>query len=310
MTTNNLRIAPSQQIGPLQVWPLLWDSLTAHQYKVFSPLDHLEFAEYEEEDGPVVDWVQVHNPTNNPILIPSGWVISKDLLQERTLISAEYVEPHSTTAINVSCVEKGRWEETETIRPSVRAPISVIAAGFDFDSNKGMWVLDPNTRQERVWNQIKSYENRSGVRVTNSLTQIMEEDSKTLKVQKSVMKDLHTNLSIYPKQNGVLIALGGQPLLSEFFSNPEGIRLTVRKTLLAASFDATSTEHRGIEKEQVLKFMDEVRATKIQPIQEESWGLHLSGGTDSLDTHLTKSEDERVMRVSTINRRHKVLMGI
>ena len=310
MTTNDLRVAPAQQIGPLQVWPLLWESLTSHQYKVSSPLDHLEFAEFEEEDGPVVDWIQVHNPTNNPILIPSGRVISKDLLQERTLISAEYVEPHSTTAINVSCVEKGRWEETETIRPLVRAPISVMAAGFDFDSNKGMWVMDPKTRQTRVWNQIERHENRSGVRITNSLTQIMEEDSKILDVQKLVMKELHANLNIYPKQNGVLIALDGQPLLSEFFSNPEGIRLTVRKTLLAASFDATSMEPKGIHKEQVVKFLDQVRATKIHAIQEESWGVHFSGGSESLDTHLTKSSDERVMRVSTINRNHRSLVGV
>lgn len=310
MTTNDLRVAPAQQIGPLQVWPLLWESLTSHQYKVCSPLDQLEFEEFEEEDGPVVNWIQVHNPTDNPILIPSGWVISKDLLQERTLISAEYVEPHSTTAINVSCVEKGRWEETEKIRTAVRAPISVMAAGFDFDSNKGFWVLDPKTRQERVWNQIERYENRSGARVTNSLTQIMEEDSKTLEVQKSVMKELQTNLNIYPKQNGVLVALDGQPLLSEFFSNPEGIRSTVRKTLLAASFDASSIELTGINKEQVVKFLGEVRATKIHAIQEESWGVHFSGGTDTLDTHLTKSGDERVMRVSTINRSHAALLGV
>jgi hypothetical protein len=310
MTTNNLRVAPAQQIGPLQAWPLLWESLTSHQYKVSSPLEHLEFEEFEEEDGPVVNWVQVHNPTDNPILIPSGWVISKDLLQERTLISAEYVEPHSTTAINVSCVEKGRWEETETIRPSVRAPISVMVAGFDFDSNKGMWVLDPKTRQERVWSQIERHENRSGKRVTNALTQIMDEDSKMFELQKSVAKDLRANLNIYPKQNGVLIALDGQPLLSEFFSNPEGIHRTVRKTLMAASFDAPNIEHKGIHKEQVLKFLDEVRATKIHSIQEETWGSHFSGGTESLDTHLTKSSDERVIRVSTINRTHKALVGI
>jgi len=310
MTTNNLRIAPAQQIGPLQVWPLLWESLTSHQYKVSSSLDLLEFEEFEEEDGPVVDWIQVHNPTENPILIPSGWVISKDLLQERTLISAEYVEPHSTSAINVSCVEKGRWEETDTVRPSVRAPISVMAAGFDFDSNKGMWVLDPKTRQERVWSQIERHENRSGERVTNALTQIMHEDSKMFELQKSVAKDLRANLNVYPKQNGVLIALDGQPLLSEFFSNPEGIYRTVRKTLMAASFDAPSIEHKGINKEQVLKFLDEVRATKIHSIQEETWGSHFSGGTESLDTHLTKSSDERVMRVSTINRTHKALVGI
>ena len=307
---NDIKIATPQQIGPLQVWPLLWERLTSHQYKVAAPLDLLEFAEFEEEDGPVVDWVQVHNPTNNPILIPSGWVISKDLFQERTLISAEYIEPHSTTAINVSCVEKGRWEETEAIRRSVRAPISVMVAGFDFDSHKGMWVLDPKTRQERVWNQIERHENRSGKRETSSLTQIMDEDSKIFDLQKSVVKDLRASLKIYPKQNGVLIALNGQPLLSEFFSNPESIQRTVRKTLLAASFDAKGIVQKGINKDQVLKFLDEVRATKIHAIQEESWGSHFSGGTDSLDTHLTKSSDERVMTVSTINRSHKALIGV
>lgn len=310
MTTNNLRIAPPQQIGPLQVWPLLWESLTAHQYKFSSPLDLIEFAEFEEEDGPVVDWIQVYNPTDNPILIPSGWVVSKDLLQERTLISAEYIEPHSTTAIRVTCVEKGRWEQAESTRPSVRAPISVMAAGFAFDGNRGMWVLNPETRQERVWSQIERHENRSGKRVTNSLTQIMDEDSKMLEVQKSVVNDLKASFNVYPKQNGVLIALDGQPLLSEFFSNPEGIYRTVRKTLLAASFDATNIGPIGIHKEQVMKFLDEVRATKIHAIQDKSWGTHFSGGTESLDTHLTKSSDERVMTVSTINRSHKALVGI
>jgi hypothetical protein len=50
MTTNYLRVAPAQKIGLFQFWPLLWESLTSHQYKVSSPLDRLEFGEFEEED--------------------------------------------------------------------------------------------------------------------------------------------------------------------------------------------------------------------------------------------------------------------
>lgn len=308
---NDLKIAAPQQIGPLQVWPLLWESLTAHLYKVASGLDDLVFEEYEEDDiGPVINWIQVHNPTTSPILIPSGWILSAGLMQERILVAAEYIEPESTTSVMVSCVEKGRWEPSEVHRESSRAPLSVIGAGFDFDSNRGIWFLDPKTRQERVWNQIECHENRSGARVTNSLTQIMEEDSRILEVQKTVSRELQTNLNMYPKQNGVLIALDGQTLLSEFFSNPEGIRRTVRKTLLAASFDARGVKHEGIDKGHVLKFLDEVRATKIHLIQEETWGVHLSGGTEALDTHLTKSADERVMRVSTINRNHRALIGV
>ena len=309
MTTNSLRVAPPQQIGPLQVWPLLWENLTAHQYKISSPLSQLEFAEYEE-DEPVVDCIQVHNPTNSPILIPNGWVVSKDLMQERTLISAEYIEANSTTSIRVSCVEKGRWEESDRSRPSVRATIAVMASGFDFDSSKGMWVLNTETRQERVWKQIQRYEQLTGERSTNSLTQIIDEDSKSQEIQKCVLSELDSNLNIYPKQNGVLIALNGQPLLSEFFSNPEGLRKTVQKTLIAASFEATEVKHKGIDRDQVFKFLDEVRATKIKLIQEEAWGAHFSGGTETLDSHLTKSDDERVMRISTINRGHKALLGV
>jgi hypothetical protein len=310
MTTNNLRVAPAQQIGPLQVWPLLWENLATHQYNISADLRQLEFAEIEEEEGPVIDWIEVHNPTDHPILIPSGWVVTEGLLQERTLIASEYVEAHTTSAIQVSCVEKGRWEETVIPRKVVRAPISILAAGFNFDSNKGIWVLDQKTRQDRVWKQIENYEIRSGVRETNSLTQIMNEDSDKFRIQQNVSTAIKEVLSVYPKQNGVLIALDGKPLLSEFFSNPQGIINTLNKTLMAASFDAQSEKMLGIDKETVTSYLAEVKATKIHLVQEESWGGHFSGGSGDLDTNLTKFGDERVLQVSTLNRSHPALVGV
>jgi len=310
MTTNNLRVAPPQQIGPLQIWPLLWENLATHQFGISADLNQLEFAELEEEEGPVVGWIQVHNPTDHPILIPSGWVVAQGLLQERTLISPEYIEASTTSAIQVSCVEKGRWEKTAITRKVVRAPISILAAGFNFDSNKGIWVVDQNTRQDRVWKQIENYECRSGARETHSLTQILEEDAEKFEIQRKVSKDIREVLNVYPKQNGVLIALEGKPLLSEFFSNPEGIATTLNKTLMAASFDAQSEKNFGIDRETVLKYLAEVRATKIHLTQEETWGAHFSGGTDHLDTRLTKFGDERVLQVSTLNRNHPALVGV
>ncbi len=308
---NDLKIASPQQIGPLQVWPLMWERLASHQYKVASGLDNLVFEEYENEDtSPVIDWIQVHNSTSSPILIPSGWIVSKGLMQERILVSAEYIEPESTTSVLVSCVEKGRWETSEVHRESSRAPLSVIGAGFDFDSQKGLWVLDSNTRQDRVWQQVERQEKRCGERPTNSLSQIMEEDSKSCRLQVKVKSEIKEKLRIHPDQNGVLIALNGEPLFSEFFSNPEAILKTVEKTLLGASFDATEELKVSITRERVESFLDEVRATKIHTLQDERWGVHLGGGTQFLDTHLTKSADERVMRLSTINRKHKALIAV
>lgn len=57
MTTNDLRIGPAKQLGPLQVWPLIWEGLIAHNYKVPPNLDDLIFGEIDDEDGPWVDYI-------------------------------------------------------------------------------------------------------------------------------------------------------------------------------------------------------------------------------------------------------------
>jgi hypothetical protein len=307
---NDIKIALPQQIGPLQVWPLMWERLVSHQRNLPVGITDLIFDEYEEEDvGPVINWIQAFNPTQSPVFIPAGWLISEGLLQDRILVAAEYLEAESSKTIMVSCVEKGRWEPSESYRRTMRAPMSVLGAGFDFDSNKGLWVLDTKTRQERVWQQVESQEVRSGERPTHSLAQIMQEDSETCELQKNVIKDMNEELRILPQQNGILIALDGKPILSEFFSDSLEITSTVRKTVLASSFDTTDVSRSQIDKSDVERFLDEVLGTKIHTLKDEKWGVQLSGGTYSLDTHMTKDSDERLIRMSTLNRSHPALIG-
>jgi hypothetical protein len=308
---NDIKIASPQQIGPLQVWPLMWERLASHQRNLPVGINDLSFEEYEEEDvGPVINWIQVSNPTQSPIFIPAGLLISEGLLQDRILVAAEYIESESSKTVMVSCVEKGRWEPSEIYRRTMRAPMSVMGAGFDFDSSKGLWVLDTKTRQERVWQQVESQEARSGERPTHSLAQIMQEDSETCELQRNVMKNMKENLKILPQQNGILIALNGEPLISEFFSNSQEITRTVKKTILASSFDMTEVPRNQIVRSDVERFLDEVLSTKIKTLKDESWGVHLSGGTNNLDTHLTKDSDERLLSMSTLNRLHPALVGV
>jgi hypothetical protein len=308
---NDIKIASPQQIGPLQVWPLMWERLASHQRNLPVGINDLSFEEYEEEDvGPVINWIQVSNPTQSPIFIPAGLLISEGLLQDRILVAAEYIEAESSKTAMVSCVEKGRWEPSEIYRRTMRAPMSVMGAGFDFDSNKGLWVLDTKTRQERVWQQVESQEARSGERPTHSLAQIMQEDSETCDLQRNVIENMKENLKILPQQNGILIALNGEPLLSEFFSNSQEITRTVKKTILASSFDMTQVPRSQTVRSDVERFLDEVLSTKIKTLKDESWGVHLSGGTYNLDTHLTKDSGERLLRMSTLNRLHPALVGV
>jgi sulfur transfer complex TusBCD TusB component (DsrH family) len=307
---NDLKIASPQQVGPLQVWPLMWDRLVSHQRDLPVGIDDLIFEEYEEEDvGPVINWVQAKNPTESPVFIPAGWLISEGLLQDRILVAAEYIEAESSKTVMVSCVEKGRWEPSESHRGTMRAPMSVMGAGFDFDSSKGLWVLDTKTRQERVWQQVESQEARSGERPTHALAQIMQEDSETCDLQRNVIKNMKENLKILPQQNGILIALNGEPLLSEFFSNSQEITRTVKKTILASSFDMTEVPRSQIVRSDVERFLDEVLGTKILTLKDENWGVQLSGGTYALDINMTKGSDERLIRMSTLNRSHPAMIG-
>ena len=310
MTTNELRIGPAKQLGPLQVWPLIWEGLIAHNYKVPPNLDDLIFGEIEDEDGPMVDCIQVENPTDDPFIIPSGWIISANLWQDRTVNSMEYIEPHSTVALSVSCVEKARWSPESRSIDGGRAPFSVIAAGFEYDSNKGFWNINRTTRQSRVWNQVSRQESRSGLRPTNSLRQVMEEDSTKSDIQYSVTRELSRNLTSHPKQNGVLIALEGQPLVAEFYSNPNALQKTLRETVIAASFDATSNSETRISSEEVRRFFLEFQNYKNIEIDSDHWGTMFAGGSHSIDTRVSVNNREEILHLSAINRNHRVLLEV
>ena len=310
MTTNELRIGPAKQLGPLQVWPLIWEGLIAHNYKVPPNLDDLIFGEIEDEDGPMVDCIQVENPTNDPFIIPSGWIISANLWQDRTVNSMEYIEPHATVAVSVSCVEKARWSPESRSIDGGRAPFSVIAAGFEFDSNRGFWNLDQSTRQSRVWAQVSRQETRSGFRPTNSLRQVMEEDSLESEIQYSVIRELRGDLISHPKQNGVLIALDGQPLVAEFFSNPISLKSTLRETVIAASFDATSVSNKKISSDEVKRFFLEFQNYKNIEIDSNHWGAMFAGGSQGIDTRVSINKREEILHLSAINRNHRVLLEV
>ena len=309
-TKNDMLIGESQQIGPLQVWPLKWEGLVPQSYQVPPFLEKLKFDEIEDEDGPTVDWIQVHNPTNEPFLIPSGWIIAADLWQERTVNSVEYIEAHSTVGISVSCVEKSRWRQEFNLPDGGRAPFSVIAAGWEFDSVAGYWKMNRETRQSKVWQQVSNQESRTGERPTNSLRQVMEEDSRASTIHQTILNLTKSKLRVHHEQNGILIALDGQPLVTEFFSIPRAIGQTVKQTLRAASFDAPSLESRPISRSEVEKFLNEIRGENRFEIDSEEWGSVFAGGTNLIDTRITCGLDERVMHLTALNRNHRVLLEV
>jgi len=125
-------------------------------------------------------------------LLEGGW-------QHRTLVRDLLLAPHTSRAVTVACVEQGRWSGSPEHRHGARrtSPSVRCALGQDED-----------TRQSAVWSRVGRYEAALGSSPTGSLLDHL--DGLTNGVGR------HGGAPL-PGQRGVILGVGGQPLVLEMF---------------------------------------------------------------------------------------------
>lgn len=308
--TNDIKIGRPQQIGPLEVWPLMWAGVSESRYKTPPMGNELKFEEFDDGDGPRVSCIQVENLSDQDFLIPSGWIVGAELLQVRTFNSAELVPAGHAILADVSCVEKGRWSTGKNRVDAGRAPVTVVASGWDFEHSSRTWKLNRETRQSRVWSQVSRQENRSGVRTTNSLEQIMREDASSDLNLSRIQNEVTSRLSTYDGQNGALIAYEGEPLLMEFFSNEKAAKEILRETLSSLAFDLDQFEFRPTTKSHVNAFIRESGIKEMFMLSEDEWAFLMAGGSEHIDTKAMLDSQKKVMHLTAIHRSHRLLMEV
>lgn len=310
MTSINLFINETQQIGPLHVWPLKVTGVSSHPYAAAPFGDKLAFSEYDDGDGARVNVIEVHNPTDEDFMIPSGWIVGANLLQVRTFNQSVFVAAGESLLADVSCVEKGRWSAGENDVDGGRAPITVISAGWDYDIERQVWVLDKSSRQARVWNQVSRQESRFGSRETSSLQQIMREDSEVSGIQSHIQQISQESLRTFQNQNGYLIAVDGQPILMEVFSDSRNIRKTLLETVRAISFDIAQLDFEPTLDSDVRKFVEEANLGNLVSIHLDDWANEFAGGSNGVDTKASKDRQGQLLHSISINRRHRLLLEV
>lgn len=307
MTSIKLFLNQTQQVGPLHVWPMRWTGLSPLKYQVPPKIDQLFFREYDEGGGPEIGRIEVFNPTNVPVLIPAGWVIGGDLLQVRVFNGSEFVAPMESVVAKVSCVERGRWGQGKNEVDGGRAPLSVHASGRAFNEEGAFWGVDYSTRQQNVWRRVKTIENRSGQRPTSSLQQIMREDSTTIQITSVLQNHSVNELRMVTGQNGIMIAFEGEPLILEAFSSTKALRATIQSTMRSLSFDTDHLKFQPTSKEKVKDFIEEASIGKLSPMQHGiPHSPYLSGGAN-VDTNAIKDVDGRLLYVTALNMKHRIL---
>jgi hypothetical protein len=287
-----------------------WTGLSPLKYLVPPKIDQLFFREFDEGDGPEIGRIEVFNPTDVPVLIPAGWVIGGDLLQVRVFNASEFVAPLESIIAKVSCVERGRWGQGKNKVDGGRAPLSVHASGRVFNENSGLWDMDYSTRQERVWRRVETLENRSGQRPTSSLQQIMREDSTTVHITSTLQNHSVNELRMVTGQNGIIIAFEGKPLLLEAFSSTKALKATIQSTIRSLSFDIDHLNFKATSKEKVKDFIEEASIGRLSPMQHGIPHSPFLGGGETVDTNATKDVNGRLLYVTALNMKHRILQEV
>lgn len=310
MTSIELFLNQTQQVGPLQIWPMKWTGLSTIDYQVPPNIDQLYFREYDEGDGPEIGRIEVFNPTSTPFLIPGGWVVGGDLLQVRAFDSSALVAPMQSIIANVSCVERGRWGEGKTEVDGGRAPLSVHASGRVFNRNSKVWTIDIESRQQSIWKRVSQLENLSGSRPTSSLQQIMTEDSTSLNIPTSLLNSSSQTLRTIDGQNSIIIAFDGAPLLLEAFSDERALRETIQSTIRSISFDIDHLDFIPTTKESIKEFIELASLGNLTASGRGITNMNFLGGGQRVDTNALSDAEGKLIHITALNRAHRLLQEV
>lgn len=205
------------------------------------------------------------------------------------------------------CCEAGRWGlSLQTSLQRGRAPISVVAAIRSVRQNST--ADDFRTRQRNVWNSIKRHEERNGERPTSSLVQIMSEDSKTksFEARTTQLRRIVTRIG---ETNGVLVALNGEPLLLEFFSDAEAFPKFHDALIETLPFDIFNDSEIEISDRAIHEFIDMSLADSLKIRSRSQRGVHFQRFTGGLSIRafgLSESTKD-LMHLMAINLEHPTL---
>lgn len=287
-----LHVGRGETRGALTVFPL-WTAHTSagRGYRRYTMggrgLDVTELTE-----GPSVDHLQVGNTGDHPALVLEGQLFEGGW-QHRMARHSTMIGVHQRLAVDVACVEQGRWggssrqhsrgrRATPYVRDSVRRAAGDV--------------------QDEVWARVADH--------TRAFTGGEENQTQSLVRRMDADSELRSwaDLRPLPGQTGVLLGVGGQPLVAEVFDSPTSLRRALPALLEAAALDALLAPPVPTPGRRARRFAD--RAGRLRPVRYEPAGIaeRRYTGNDHLDAASLHWDGVDVhTRLTYV--RHPVLVG-
>jgi hypothetical protein len=255
---------PKTRLGTT-IYPIFLPNNTPQNIKIAT--DDLIVSELESASVPQI---QVHNPTNEPLLIPAGKVLSGGR-QTRTVNVSILVAAGATLVIPVSCVESGRWRGGRRFEDSKRFASRRVR--MDMQRSVARNVKNLRTKvsdQGAVWNSIDSeLISRHLSSDTNNFLHAEESLDGESDRYAAVKEFLEEGPE--PLQNGIVIAQGDEVVSAEMFASPDALKSSYEALIRSAIFDSPEKEVKPPSEEAVREFLDQI--STAESTEAEGVGL-------------------------------------
>lgn len=237
----------------------------------------------ERSGSAVVSELVLTNSGNRPALVLEGELLEGGQ-QHRVAARSALVDAGDAFVLDVRCVEEGRWHGAGGhARGGRRAPVGVRAA----------------QDQVRVWNRVRRYEQQYDSSGTHSL---LDATRRVEARAAAAVTDLRRPL---PFQAGVLVGIGGQPLLLETYDSPVTFAHAWDALLRSVALDAAAAAPVSTPGRQARRFLERLE------------GVHLSGSPAGLATGITGRSPyvdldglvwrDRAVHAVAVNPRHELV---
>jgi len=296
-----LHLGAPLQLGPLTVFPIWTDApLGPRSYRTTLPAAG---GVKEQEGGPSVESLTVTNPGATPVLLLEGALLEGGW-QHRVLANSVLIGARDRQEVEVRCVERNRWggERGHSVG-SHRAPLAVRGAlrGLRADAPPTQREYERRADQSDVWRRVNRYEQSHGASATSSLVDVHRHTEPQF-------AELLQGIRPLPAQRGLLIGVGGHPVLLEVFDHPDTLAEHWEAILSSLALDATMVPAAETPGHRARAFVRRACATQLSEQGPAGAGVEI-GGTDQHLVSVRGIMADRLLHAAVVNVRHDLVLA-
>lgn len=280
----NIHVGRGTERGALTIFPIWGEYAGPRGYTT-----QIKDAVLSEQDGgPSVASLTVANPAAKPMLMLEGQILEGGW-QNRMLARSVLVAARDELAVDVVCVEAGRWGGERAHRSFNRRASNRVRSGLRSDMDC----------QGEVWRRVAELDGRVGENPTSSFTEHADRAEDRVRA-------LTRGLRPFPGQVGILVGLAGQPVAAEVFDSPMTLARQFASIVNAAALDALWLPPVPTPSRRARRFVDRAARIELRPAAPAGLGSTYAGQDQYAEIAALSWRDREVHTVLT-NPRHELV---